>query len=32
LRRKTLAVYGMDRWNKRVDSLVKRMAAGNIDY
>lgn len=30
LRRKTLAVYGMDKWNERVDSLVKRLASGNI--
>lgn len=31
LRRKTLAVYGMDKWNERVDSLVKRLASGNIN-
>ncbi len=30
LRRRTLAVYGMDKWNERVDSLVKRLASGNI--
>ncbi len=30
LRRKTLAVYGMDKWNERVDSLVKQLASGDI--
>lgn len=30
LRQKTLAVYGMDKWNERVDSLVKLLASGSI--
>lgn len=29
LRRKTLAVYGMDKWNERVDNLVKLLTSGN---
>lgn len=31
LRRKTLAVYGMDKWNKRVDTLVKLLSSGNTN-
>jgi glycosyltransferase involved in cell wall biosynthesis len=30
LRHKTLAVYGMDKWNERVDTLVKRLFSGNV--
>lgn len=30
LRRKTLAVYGMDKWNGRVKSLIKLLASGDI--
>lgn len=30
LRQKTLAVYGMDKWGERVNSLVKLLASGNI--
>lgn len=30
LRQKILAMYGMDKWNERVDSLVKRLAFGKL--
>jgi phosphatidylinositol alpha-1,6-mannosyltransferase len=30
LRQKTLAVYGMDRWNERVGGLLKQLASGAI--
>lgn len=30
LRQKTLAVYGMDKWNERVDCLVKLLASSNF--
>ena len=29
LRRKTLEIYGMDKWKERVDLLVKVIASGN---
>ena len=31
LRQKTLAVYGIDKWNERVLSLVKLLSTGNIN-
>jgi glycosyltransferase involved in cell wall biosynthesis len=31
LRRKTLAVYGIDKWNERVDTLVSQLAMGSIE-